>query len=150
MIATSESLDELFAEATRQAMRNTAFVQDSARRYMGRLSDANQSQYLELKALEQAFVRAAFDLQSAGIQMSRSVVDATSQVSHALARWSVAAVGPSAPAVASPYTAEGPRPAGGSREPEPAAVDSYINSALRFQPPLGIVSAGLGESPDEE
>ncbi len=148
MIATFETFDDMLAEATRQAARNAAFANDSARRYMDEVSTANSNQVAALDALQQAFVKSAFEIQTASLQLSRTVGDAASTLNRAIARWAFTTIFPGITlgSLTEPaHTQDRPRDLTRESDEEEARVGDAAMSALRFQGPMSVISSGMGE-----
>lgn len=152
MIATFEAFDEMFEEVTRRAATGASAVNDSARRYVSEVSAVNRDQLAAMDHLQQTLIRSVFDIQSASIQLSRSVLDAATQINRAVFQWAVAVIypWPSLGSLTEAYsTAE--RPAERVAEPgddPPSKAGDYIMSALRFQGPMGAISSGMSENED--
>lgn len=151
MIATFESINEVFAEATRQATRNASFAGDTARRYVDEVATANRDQFAAMDSFQQAIYRSVYELQSASFQISRSVLDAANVLNRALLRWAASAIWPWEPL--GPLT-EPVDAASSSTMFVPEAdydasqVGDCVMSALRFQGPMGMISSGMGELED--
>lgn len=151
MIATFETFDEVFAEATRQATKSVSFAGDTARRYMDDVSAANRNQLAAVDAFQQALFRSVYEFQSASFQISRSVIDAASILNRALLRLAADTIWPWEPLgpLTEPVEAVSLSP---SFPPESdydaSQVGDCVMSALRFQGPMGMISSGMGELED--
>lgn len=148
MIATIESLDAILADAVLQAARNNALARDAAEHYLDEISTANRSQFAAFGALQQAVLRTAIDLQTATIQLSRSVEDATSSLNRALIQWAAAAFWPWEPL--GMLTEPDPpirsyMSAYADSSEDPDETEAFASSALQFQGPMSNVASGLGE-----
>ena len=152
IIATSDSLDAFLAEALRQAAENTVLAQNSARRHLGRMSEANLNQISALDNLGRAVASAGFELHGAGFQLSRSIMDAAFQINQAVILWSAALIWSWVPALGAAVRREAvaAHPETGSGDDETEDAGDFVMSGLQFQPPLGVISSGLVESPDED
>ncbi|HEX2987604.1 MAG TPA: hypothetical protein VHS06_05480 [Chloroflexota bacterium] len=148
MIATFETFDILLTEATRQAARNAEFANDTVRRYMDEVSTANSNQFAALDALQQALFKSVFDIQTASLQLSRTVGDAASTLNRAIARWALTAIFPGITlgSLTEPARTE---KRSWDRTPESddeaTRIGDVATSALRFQGPMSVISSGMGE-----
>lgn len=81
---TPRTVDEFVAETTRQAVKDTATLQEAFRRYLDEAMDANRAYLAAWAAVQQAGLRVAFDLQNAMVQASRSLFESGVQANQTL------------------------------------------------------------------
>ncbi len=79
-----KSVDEFFAEATRQAVKDSANMQDALRQYVDQVVTANRTYFAACSEIWQDALRTTFDLQNATLQATRTTLDASTQANQSL------------------------------------------------------------------
>ncbi len=153
-MAIPKTVDEFFVEVTRQTVKGTASVQDTFRRYLDRSADTNRTYLAVWDAVQQVGLHATFHFQNAVIQASQTMLGATLPASPEPDRqrpgsgrlWPEATLKVTRRGIRLIPALEQPAP---SPEAESARARDWADSALQFQPPIGIIASEYVDENDD-